>query len=158
MPKSPFLLLLLLLAACSNPAQHDHLAQDTHTQNGQPTLHAIHDDELHQLMLRMDSLMHERFMTETELDGQRRKYARQIADAALSLSQTVSAILAKMPTLALQPAEQSSFTSLASKLQQQTQQLHQLASQNHIDAIDDTLHQIKTTCTSCHALFRKNPT
>lgn len=146
--------IFLLLAACSSRPR-EHVAEGGRSQTGQPALHAIHNEQLHELMTRMDNLMQERFMTETQLDEERRKYARKIADSAQALSQTVTAIIAKMPELALSPTEQPTFMALASKLQQQTDTLHELARQNHIDAIDDSLHQINTTCTSCHALFRK---
>jgi len=51
--------------------------------------------------------------------------------------------------------EQGTFLALANKLNQQTHDLREQASQNHIDTIDQSLHQINTTCISCHALFRK---
>lgn len=148
------LILVLSFAACSN--QKVAPASDGgHSETGQPALHAVKDSQLRELMDRMDSLMHERFMTETEIDDERRKYSRRIADTALGLSKTVDAIIAKMPSLSLSAQERTAFLALADKLHHQTEHLRELATQNQIDAIDDSLHQINTTCTSCHALFRK---
>ncbi len=146
--------LVFLLSACS-PLKHEHIAEGGRSETGEPALHAVHDNELRNLMDRMDSLMQERFMTETQLDSERRKFSRRIADSAQDLSKTIDTIIAKLPNLTLTPAEQATFLALANKLRQQTEQLQQQARQNHIDAIDDGLHQINTTCTSCHALFRK---
>jgi hypothetical protein len=146
--------LVLLLSACST-LDREHIAEGGRSETGEPALHAIHDNELRDLMDRMDSLMQERFMTETQLDNERRKYSHRIADSAQDLSKTIDTIIAKLPSLALSPAEQTTFLALANKLRQQTELLQQQASQNRIDAIDDGLHQINTTCTSCHALFRK---
>ena len=148
------LILALSFAACSN--QKIAPASDGgHSETGQPALHAVKDGQLRELMDRMDSLMQERFMTETQIDEERRKYSRRIAETALGLSKTVDAIIAKMPSLSLQAQEQTTFLALANKLHLQTERLRELATHNQIDAIDDSLHQINTTCTSCHALFRK---
>lgn len=94
-------------------------------------------------------------MTEQQLDVERRKYSRQIGEAARNLSVNVGTIIASMPGLQLNAGEQATFLALASKLRDEAQQLQELAEQNHIDAISDGLHEINTTCTSCHALFRK---
>lgn len=154
MMTKPILALMLLLTACSH-VDNRRFMEGGRSETGAPALHAIHDTQLRELMDRMDSLMQERFMTETQLDSERRKYARQIADSAQQVSKTVSDIIAKMPTLPLSSSEQTTFLALANKLYQQNQNLYEQAGQNRIDAIDDSLHQINTTCTSCHALFRK---
>lgn len=147
-------LCLVLFTACS-PKSGGHVTADAVDQTGQPALHAIRNEELHELMLRMDGLMHERFMTETQLDGERRKYAQRIADSAQALSQTVTTIIAKMPLLALSATEQPRFLALADRLKLQTDSLHALASHNQIDAIEANLKQVTATCSACHALFRK---
>lgn len=145
--------LLLTLLACSEPAYR--FASDAgRSETGQPALHAVSNEQLHELMDRMNSLMQERFMTEPELDVERRKYARQVADTAQNLSQTVDAILATLPSLQLNATEQTAFLALVHKLREQTQALQEQAEQNRIDAIPSTLQQMDTTCTSCHALFR----
>lgn len=145
----------LILSACSSSgSQHAHL-EGGRSQTGQPALHAVRDNQLRELMARMDSLMQERFMTEQQLDVERRKYSRQIGETARNLSANVGNIIAGMPGLQLNASEQTAFLALANKLREEAQQLQQLAEQNHIDAIPDSLHEINTTCTSCHALFRK---
>ncbi|MDX8128534.1 hypothetical protein QLH52_14670 [Methylomonas sp. OY6] len=146
--------LLLMLSACSQNNQYAYL-QGGRSQTGQPALHAVRDKRLHELMDRMNSLMQERFMTEQQLDVERRKYSRQIGEAARDLAATVEIMIARMPGLQLNAAEQTTFLALAGKLREEMRQLQQLAEQNHIDAIPDSLHEINTTCTSCHALFRK---
>jgi cytochrome c556 len=149
------LAVVLIFSACSSSGnQHAHI-EGGRSQTGQPALHAVRDNQLRELMARMDSLMQERFMTEQQLDVERRKYSRQIGEAARNLSVNVGTIIASMPGLQLNAGEQATFLALASKLRDEAQQLQELAEQNHIDAISDGLHEINTTCTSCHALFRK---
>ena len=94
-------------------------------------------------------------MTELQLDVERRKYSRQIAETAGSMESTVDAIIASMPGLQLSATEKTTFQALAGKLREEIQQLQLQAQQNQIDAIATSVHEINTTCTSCHALFRK---
>ncbi|WP_197492620.1 cytochrome c [Methylomonas methanica] len=147
--------IVLILSACSNQSnQHAHL-EGGRIQTGQPALHAVRDNQLRELMDRMDNLMQERFMTEQQLDVERRKYSRQIGEAARNLAANVEIMIAAMPGLQLNAGEQTAFIALANKLRDEMRQLQLITEQNHIDAIPDSLHEINTTCTSCHALFRK---
>ncbi len=148
-------LFLLTLTACYSPGNKLHSELGGRSETGQPALHAIQDKQLRELMARMDALMQERFMTEPELDAERRKYAQRIAENAQTLSQTVDNILARMPSLQLSTDEQHTFQALAQKLAEQSRLLQDQAKSNQIDAVSNSLHQINTTCTSCHALFRK---
>jgi cytochrome c556 len=151
----PLALILLTLTACYSPGDKLHDELGGHSETGRPALHAIQDKQLHELMDRMDALMQERFMAEPELDAERRKYAQRIAVNARSLSQTVDNIIDRMPSLQLTGDEQHTFLALARKLREQSRQLQEQAQANQIDAVTGTMHQINTTCTSCHALFRK---
>jgi len=151
----PLALILLTLTACYSPGGKFHSEIGGRSETGNPALHAIQDKQLRELMARMDALMQERFMTEPELDAERRKYARRIAVNAESLSQTVDSIVDRLPSLQLPRDEQHTFLALAQKLREQSRQLQEQAQSNQIDAIGGTVHVINTTCTSCHALFRK---
>ena len=151
----PLALILLTLTACYTPGSKFHNEIGGRSETGTPALHSIQDKQLRELMARMDALMQERFMTEPELDAERRKYAQRIAVNAQSMSQTVDSIIDRMPSLKLTGDEQHTFLALAQKLREQSRQLQEQAQLNQIDAIGSTVHVINTTCTSCHALFRK---
>jgi cytochrome c556 len=149
-----FIPFLFILTACADSTSR--AVTDTgQNETGQPALHAIHDQQLHELMGRMNSLMQERFMTEPELDAERRKYAQRVAKTAQNMLQTLDAILATTSTLKLNKTDETTFQALTEQLRKQTQELQQQGDQNRMDAIPNTLEQMKTTCTSCHALFRK---
>ncbi len=145
---------LALLSACSSTKKL-HIAEGGHSETGHPALHAIQDQKLRELMDRMDVLLQERFMTEQQIDVERAKFLQRIADTAQELGQTVDVIVSRMPALPLSTDEQATFMALAGKLRQQTRQLQDQAQHKQIDSIDDSLHQLNTTCTSCHALFRE---
>ncbi|WKJ89783.1 cytochrome c [Methylomonas montana] len=146
---------LFVLSACAGSTSEPALIKGGRSETGRPALHAVRDNQLRTLMDRMDSLMQERFMTELQLDVERRKYSRQIAETAGSMESTVDAIIASMPGLQLSATEKTTFQALAGKLREEIQQLQLQAQQNQIDAIATSVHEINTTCTSCHALFRK---
>lgn len=151
----PILVLFSAAVACSAPEQQNLNSPGGWSQTGTPALHAVRDGKLRELMDRMDSLMHERFMTETQIDAERRKYARQIAETAQSLSANVDTIIASLPGLNLTADEQIAFRALAAKLRSEMGLLQRQAESNRTDQISDNLHEINTTCTACHALFRK---
>lgn len=144
---------LLALNACSHSSGYPNTPAMT-ADTGQPALHAVRDTELRGLMDRMNNLMQERFLTEQELDIERRKHARRIAGVAWEMSLTVEDILSRLPALKLSEAEQATFRALAGKLREQTRHLREEADRNQIDAIPESLNQIISTCNSCHALFR----
>ena len=149
-------LIIFLLNACSDVSGTRYIKPNIkQTESGQPALHAIESAQLRELMNRMDILMQESFMTEYEIDIQRRKYAMRIAATAEELSKTVKAIIDVLPSLKLSSEEQKVFLSLAKNLDDRAQLLHKQAKQNQIDAINNTMKQIGATCTSCHSLFRK---
>lgn len=141
-----------LLSACTSTPQPASQAGLPAT--GQPALHAVSDARLRELMDQMNSLMFERFITEPDIDRERRLYARKIADAADKLGLTVDAILWRLPALNLNPDEQGTFRALANKLREEANALNTQAKLNQIDAIEPMLDQITVTCSSCHTLFR----
>lgn len=106
-------------------------------------------------MDKMNGLMLERFMTEHEMDVERRKYTRQIIDAAILLNNTAGSLIHKIPELNLSVDEQNAFRTLAVKLGQSAQLLGTQAEHNALTAVSETLHDMKSTCMACHTLFRK---
>jgi hypothetical protein len=152
-----FTLSVSTLAACYSPGKGLHGNIDSHSATDQLAPHAIYDNRLHELTAKMDVLVQERFMTETELDRERRKYARSIAHNAEDLQQTVGKIIDRMPALPLTNNERQTFLALAQELSEQSYLLQQQAQLNHIDALGDIVRQINITCCSCHALLGELP-
>jgi len=152
-----FTLSVATLAACSSQGNGLHDDIGGRSETGRPALHAIYDNRLRELMSKMDVLVQDRFMTQPELDQERRKYAQGLADNAKNLQQTVDKIIGRMPALQLSGGEHQAFLALAQKLSEQSRLLQEQARLNHIDALDGIVRQINTTCISCHTLFRKLP-
>lgn len=123
--------------------------------NGQPALHAIQNQELRELMDRMNGLMMERFMTEQEMDIERERFARQIIESAKTLAATASQLIDILPSLGLNSESQNAFHTLAKKLSEQAGNLEKQAENRRYTAISATLHEMTSTCMACHTLFRK---
>lgn len=153
MLKGLIVLVASLMASCTQVDRPPHAEWLGGT--GRPALHAIHDQQLRVMMARMNALLQERFMTETQLDSERRKYAQRITETARGLANTIGMIIDKMPTLALTDSEQAAFLALAKKLREQAEQLYEQAGHNRLEDVDASLREMKSTCTSCHALFRE---
>ena len=143
-----------LIAACASQSI-DSVDLLESANAGQPALHAIQDQELRELMGRMNSLMMERFMTEQEMDVERSRFARQIIDASKTLASTAKALLNKLPGLGLNAKEQSAFRMLAQKLEHQANSLQKQTQNRNFNAVSATLHDMTSTCMACHTLFRK---
>lgn len=145
---------LSLFAGCVDTApQRAKSLPDT----GSPALHAVNDTRLRELMDRINSLMFERFMTEQDLDKERRRQTRQIAEAAADLNAAVGGLLARLPELPLSDAERVAFRALAEKLRAQAGELQAQAEANRVDALSGNLERMSYTCNACHQLFRKLP-
>lgn len=141
---------LLGCTASQQPARPNHLP-DT----GTPALHALNDARLRELMDRMNALMFDRFMTQPELEQERRRYTAGISESARQLDATIDALLARLPALQLEPHEQDTFQAIAHKLRNEARTLNDQALQGDTDALPATLERISNTCTACHGLFRK---
>lgn len=145
---------LCLISACSTPSEHNtEFNKLLNSEN--PALHALHDQEVRELMDRVNSVMMERFMSEHEMDIERRKYANQIIEAANNLSVTAKTLVNKIPRLNLNPEEQTAFHNLADKLDLYAQTLQKQAIEHNYSAIPSTLHEVSSICMACHTLFRK---
>lgn len=152
----PIFLILFLFTLWSCAEHPSHSVRTAgRKETGQPALHAVRNSRLRELMDRMNNLMQERFLTEPELDAERRKYAVQISSTAQDLSKAINTLPSTLPALRLSAAEQTIFLALVSKLRTQSQSLQEQADKKRLDDIPNTLEQIDTTCMSCHALFRK---
>lgn len=149
-PKNIFTIIFFcLLCGCSTTTDPSHSNVET------PALHALQDQELRTLMDRMSGLMFERFMTEHEMDVERRKYARQIIDAALILNSSSEALVKRAPFLGMNAEENNAFVILAQKLGHHAERLKNQAENNSFNGISSTLHEMQATCLACHTLFRK---
>jgi len=150
-----FLLLLLLCQfslACQSPGVKPGQKQFIDTQGA--SLHAVQNDRLRAIMNEFNALMFEQMYTELELDQQRRKKAKAIAEAAAALNRTVTELPGILSDLQLTADEQDVFRGLAVDLQRQASALEEHADRGDVEALRPMLYRMNTTCSACHSLFR----
>lgn len=145
MPILAFILLSLLLTACSTAVIPP---------GGSPSLHAVHNERLHDLMMRMNSLLQEQIRTGLEVEQERGMHAREMAMAAGRLAGTVDSLITALPTLQLNADDRTIFLALADRLRGLAGQLERQAGHGAFDQARTTLNDIDRTCAACHGLFR----
>ena len=123
---------------------------------GEPALHAIQNNHLQQIMRQINSLVYTELNNEINAHDERKIKAQEIARIASELASSETSILETMPFLDLNSTEKVAFVALATKLRTEALQLEELARQNKLHKIPETLDSLSNTCTSCHSLFRKS--
>lgn len=119
-----------------------------------PALHAVSSERLRQIMQRMDSLMFERMQTELELDRQRLRHVRALAEAAAELERTVDWIPGAVDDMGLSPEDRSRFLDLAGILRGEAGALRDRAEAGDLGALRHSLQRLESTCKACHGLYR----
>ena len=148
-----FLILVSLGAgACQAPATVPAQSQYVDTRGA--ALHAVQNERLRAIMGEFNALMFEQMYTELELDRQRMRKARAIADAAAALNKTINELPGVLSSLQLTPEEQDIFRGLAQELQDQASQLEEYANRGEIETLRPMVLRMNTTCNACHSLFR----
>jgi hypothetical protein len=136
---------------------NEHKSQSlTPPETGEPAMHAIQNNRLQQVMHQINSLVYAELSNEINLDQERQIKAQEIARIASELASSEKSIIETMPALKLKPAEGDTFVALAEKLRMGAVKMEELARQNQLQRIPETLENITNTCTSCHVLFRKS--
>lgn len=144
-----------LATAQSLPAKVPVLAAIA-TDTGEPIMHAIRNSQIQQIMIKINALVYEQMQNEVGVNWEKHLRTQEIAKIAHELAGDGNSIISSLPLLNLNSNEKATFTALAEKLRGNAQQMEDQANQNQIKAIPGTMEKITSTCTACHALFRKS--
>ncbi len=125
-------------------------------ETGEPAMHAIQNTRLQQVMKQINNLVYSHLSNEIDLGQQRQLKTAEIARIAKELAASEKVMIDTMPSLDLKADEKLTFTALAEKLRINALQMADMAEQNHLQTIPETLDTITNTCISCHVLFRKS--
>lgn len=147
-----FMCITTVLTACAPSGQRP--TEPKLTVTGAPVLHAIDNQELRTVMNRINNLMHERNLTDLEMDKQRKEGLDAVLKAANGVEQALGGMVAAEPRLNLDAGERKVFHSLAANLNEEAKTLKAQTVAQQTDAIPATLEKMNTTCNSCHELFR----
>ena len=117
-------------------------------------LHALMTDALNVQMARLNALSFELHQTQTELDQERQRRRNEIASAAASLRKAASTISAYPLPSQLGEEDLGLFSTLATALQSHASALEQSALSGQLEALEEQMLQINTTCNTCHSIYR----
>lgn len=145
-------LLLLVLAACRHAAPEPEVGSMPGP--GGAAMHAVHSQQLEQIMSDLSGITFERLPQELGESGGQRVELGEIAKVADNMVQAASRIPSAIDEVKLEPAEQKVFVTLADRLGTQASTLRRQARQNEMAAVRASLQEINATCISCHTLFR----
>jgi hypothetical protein len=136
----------------TNPPILSALPADT----GEPAMHAIRNKNLQKIMIQINALVYEQMQNEVGVNWEKHPRTQEIAKIAHELANDEKTIIASLPLLSLNSNEKATFTALAEKLRINALQMEAQANQSQIKSIHGTMERITSTCTACHALFRKS--
>lgn len=117
-------------------------------------LHALMADDINALMARVSVLMYDQNRTVDELDRERQRNARQLAEAAGQLGVAARRIESLLPQLNLDPAESAEFVNLARLLGEHAKGVADAVQEQDFRRAEQFTEQMTTTCTACHQLYR----
>ncbi|MDD2761931.1 MAG: hypothetical protein PHH11_16760 [Methylomonas sp.] len=158
MPKISLIIALSLAATftgCASPEQQP--PTNLRGVSPQAAEHVISGAELRNAMHRLNNLVLERNLTEPELDNQRQKLTTQVREVTQGAENSLTCILALIPSLKLDADELKLFNSLANDLREEVKTLRAQTETHQFSDIPITLKKMNVTCTSCHEQFRRIP-
>lgn len=173
MPRKLIILMTLFgLVACSSESKLDAPVATASSDNsspavpnslsagppetGEPALHAVQNNRLQAVMHELNTLVYGRLSNEINWSKERAIKSEEISKIANELIASEKSIKDALPSLNLKSDEATAFVAVAGKLRSGATQLAELASQNQLQRLPETLEMITDTCISCHVLFRKS--
>lgn len=138
------IILAALVSACGG---HGTIVRDEQ-------LHALMADDINALMARVNVLVYDQNRTVDELDRERQRNARQLAEAAGQLGTAADRIESLLPQLNLNPADSAEFLNLARLLGEHANGVAESVRQQDLRRAEQLTAQMATTCTACHQLYR----
>lgn len=143
------LIVVLAWLACTSPRPADAPSSP----EADAAAHAMHEQQLTDVMRRLEALRTERLPTELDVDLAEARGAQGFARAAREMSASAAWIRLAIPA-ALDPEEQAEFREIAGRLRDQAHRLAEDAPDLTIEQRRARLAEIEATCTRCHSRFR----
>jgi hypothetical protein len=149
-----YLKTLLLISAIFLTTSPLLLAEDNSgkLETGKTILHAIHSDEIRNIMRRLNRLIYEREYTELELQELNKKQIELLAEEALSLYKTATNLPSIDSLNILSDEDQLAFKAMVAELKDITTELKRESDANH--ETEAIYIKLQSTCNTCHQLFR----
>ena len=151
------ILVSLFCLSCQTTTKNNYNQQIVDT--GKPALHAVHSQQLRQIMRELKRLAMDRLPQEMDLHDAHQQQIAKLTNAALKISNTARHIPDALPEIKMSEENQKVFAGLAEKLRIQALDLYQRSQKGKLSDPSNALRELTPTCNACHSLFRnmKNP-
>lgn len=123
----------------------------------EPALHAVHNEQLREIMTQLGELTQPGMPQELDEGGQGFASLGEVQDAAKSLAEASAAIAMVADELDLTDEEGTTFLALADRLAQEAIQVRDHARRGHARDARRAMQAMSATCVACHGLFRSSP-
>ena len=117
-------------------------------------LKVIHNERVRSIMLRLNSLLYERELTQLEVQQLRYKQINNLVSEANKLTSTAASLPDVYSINELSDEQQLAFNAMANELYEVSLELQREAKAGHRKAADDAYTRLQETCHTCHSLFR----
>lgn len=145
---------LLAVTACETRTN----ARLTAAEVPSPSRHAIHSEQLRQVMAHMGNGVRETWPQEIAADKAREEREMRFdeaADLAAELAESARSIPQAVTTMDMTPDDRHAFMNEVQKLATLAERLRADARAQNREAMHQSLDQIKATCIECHNQFRQ---
>lgn len=120
-------------------------------------MHAIHNEQLREVMNGLRGVSFNRLPQELDDPGRQQAYFQEASSRAQELAQAAERIGGIVGQTGLTPDEQRVFLGLADVLRDRALLLQTRAERRQTRLINDAMKEINDTCAACHTLFRDMP-
>ena len=145
---------LLIVIACS--ALHEPSPQESRSLP-EPALHAVHSEELSDVMRRLQLLRRERFPREMDLRAERRTRVSSLAGIAREMARSAAAIPDALEGVEMTEEGRRDFLRLSIALQESSEGLARDAEKLSPAELETRVRDLDTICAQCHSRFRILP-
>lgn len=143
-------LILLTLVLTNMPV----FAEEHSSSENKAIFHAVHSDDVRNIMRRLKLLIYERENSELEIERLRNKQISLLAEEANKLANTAEDLPDIASLQSLNDEERLTFTAMANQLHDITLEMEKAINTNHQQELDEAYIKLQDTCNTCHKLFR----
>lgn len=116
--------------------------------------HYAHSEKLRATMLRIESLVHDRQFTQSEIDAIRMRQAHVLNERLVTLVNTTDELMESSSWSSLDATQQVVFRQLADLLRSQAIEIERVARTGSSRELEERFQRLNAVCDACHQLYR----
>ena len=145
---------ILFLFICLFSAGAVYSEPESLDQLGELKFHAIYSEEMQDIMQRMNQLIYEKELNESQKKERRMQHLQNLIDTASELVIAAESLTEALPGFALNQMEKDVFQAMAMQLKLEAINIRIFAEMDSYTDVDLAYERLNDTCIACHELFR----